>query len=625
MPNLAGILNMGAGTIDLQASIARLVRVLGVEGIDYAIRSYQDRDFCAVNLLNGICGNLEQPATNGQSLVLFLDGEIVNLGEVWRGAGDAEDSLTMPAPAAVCLTLFERHGEDFVKMLNGQFNIVIYDRSARTVRVFNDRLAYRPFYYRCVDGVAMFGLEIKSILAALERAIPFEPRGILEFFTFGHNLDDRTLFSDVRVLPPGSILELKSGRAHIRRYWRPVYGRSTHASSLDDAARQLGVLLCQATRRRADSARKYGIFLSGGLDSRAAGGALARVRNDVASFTFGDEDSCDLVYGQRLAAQLGFKRHRLSYKDVSLTEFLPRVVWRSEGSIPFHLTLSIAHHSRIRREAEVIFNGHFGDALSGGHLLPSLFAVRNNRELARHILRKRTQLRLASLQPLFKRAFLDGVYPEMVQGIEESLLEMGEDRLPLTYNLWDMVVRQTRSTFCSSAVDRYLLEPVTPFTDNDLLDWMLCQPIHWLFGQRLYKRMVVRTFPEIANVPWARTGRRVTTNFVVDMAVLASLFAAKRLKRMTAMPRTSIVAPRLRTSAKYREVRVPVDLLPGDVFERAAVPEIISSTLGGRQSATLLYLLLTFTECARLFGSGNVTEQPVESRPVLSTAILRNA
>ncbi len=616
---------MSSGLRDPHAVIARLVRVLGVDGIDYTIRSYQDRDFCAVNLLNGVFGNLEQPATNEQDMVLFLDGEIVNLAEAWRDSGDSEDGPTAPAPAAACLKLFARHGEDFVKMLNGQFNIVIYDRAGRTVKVFNDRLAYRPFYYRCVDGLAMFGLEIKSILAALGRAVPFEPRGILEFFTFGHNLDDRTHFSDVRVLQQGSILELKSGRAQVRRYWRPVYGNRSFAGSLDDAARQFGVLLCQATRRRAEKARRYGIFLSGGLDSRAAGGALARIRNDVASFTFGDGGSSDLVYGQRLAARLGFKTYQLSYKDVSLVEFLPRVVWRSEGTIPFHQTLSIAHHRRIRDEAVVIFNGHFGDALSGGHLLPALFMLRNIRELARHILMKRTQVKLALLRPLFKRAFLEGVYPEMVRGIEDSLRELGEDRLPLAYNLWDMVVRQTRSTFCSSAVDRYLLEPVTPFTDNDLVDWMLCLPFHWLFGQRAYKRMVVQTFPEIANVPWARTGRRVPSNFVVDMAVLASLFAVKRLKRMAAASKTSIVDPRLRTFVNYPIERIPVDLLPGDVFDRAAIRDIISSTASGRGSATLLYLLLTFTECTRLFGSGNVTEQPVECRPVLSTAAIRHA
>ena len=40
--------------------------VLAVPGVDYAERSWRDKRFGAVNLLNGIFGNLEQPATTGE-------------------------------------------------------------------------------------------------------------------------------------------------------------------------------------------------------------------------------------------------------------------------------------------------------------------------------------------------------------------------------------------------------------------------------------------------------------------------------------------------------------------------------------------------------------------------------
>jgi hypothetical protein len=212
----------------------------------------------------------------------------------------------------------------------------------------------------------------------------------------------------------------------------------------------------------------------------------------------------------------------------------------------------------------------------------------------------------------------------MLLRIEASLRELGEDRLPLTYNLWDMTVRQPRSTFSSPAVDRYVVEPMTPFTDSDVVDWMLQLPLRWLFGQRVYKRMVVESFPEIAQVPWARTGRPVPTSFVQDIAVLSTLFAAKRIRRAAASAGSIAVDSRLRVFENYPLERLPLDLLPADVFDRDAVLRIVRAPVSGWSSATLLLLLMTFVECARLFASGGLTAPPPETTPGLEPAGIRS-
>jgi asparagine synthase (glutamine-hydrolysing) len=616
MPNLAGTFDMRDHPADTATTLVRLASVLDMPGVNYTVRSWRDTRFAAVNVLTGICGNLEQPAIAAGQTVLFLDGEISNLSELWDTVVHAESKGPVAHPARACLDLYGLWGNDFVTRLDGQFNILLYDQANRSVRVFSDRLAYRPFYYCCAEGLALFGLEKKALFAVLGRTPPLDPMGTLELFTFGHNLDDRTIFSGVHAMPPAAMLEFKDSRQDVRRYWRPTYANRGPTASLDESAQELGRRLTRAVTRRAGGNRRFGIFLSGGLDSRAAAGALARVRGEATSFTFGPVDSPDFRYGRQLAAELGLVHHHLRNDETSLSELLPRVVWRTEGSLPFHQALSIAHHRQIRAEADVIFTGHFGDSVSGGHLLPALFLARNVRDLAEHILAKRSMLPVSTIRALFKRPFLEDALPELVRGIERSLLALDEDRLPLAYNLWDMLVRQRRFTFCSPAVDRYTFEVVTPFTDNDVVDWMLSMPIRYLFGQRVYKRMIVQTFPEIAHVPWARTGRRISTHFAIDMTQQAVLFAGKRLH----WPRgrsTPAAEARLRSL----EPRVVGDLLsravPDDLFEGDGVRRAARAALNGSGSPTSLFLLLTLDECIRLFGTDGLIVPPREAWPPL--------
>src|SRR5205823_2670981 len=110
------------------------------------------------------------------------------------------------SPCQLLLALFDELGDSFASLLNGEFNVLIYDRPARSVTVVNDRLAYRPFHYQHRAGVTLFALERKAILAACDAAPPIDRLALLELFAFGHHLEDRTLFEGVLAMPQGSVL-----------------------------------------------------------------------------------------------------------------------------------------------------------------------------------------------------------------------------------------------------------------------------------------------------------------------------------------------------------------------------------------------------------------------------------
>jgi asparagine synthase (glutamine-hydrolysing) len=627
MPHVAGILDFRPGRQTPQAALRTFERTLAVAGVEYVPRRWSDEHFGCTTLLNvsGCAGPLNQPVTSHDGrYVLFLDGVIYEpekLALLLEGRATGYD---LESVAQLCMALYESHGSSFAPHLNGSFNLVIYDKTRRAVTVINDRLGYRPIYYYCRGGLTLFALERKAILAAWPEPPEVDPLAALELFTFGHHLEDRTLFHGILAAPQASVVRFSEAGVESTRYWEPSYEGIDPRMRLDDAAEELGRRLVRATARRAGVAvKRPAIFLSGGLDSRAVAGALARARGDVASFTFGPDESPDVRFAGQLARRLGFRHRHLKYPPDIYLPALPRVVWRTEGSVPYHSCTSVEQHRHMTAH-DVAFNGHFGDALTGGHMMPQQLLTRGVDRLVDHIFLKRSNMRLGDLRGVFSAGFLDRHYPAMRDSVRGAVARFDEDRTPLLYNLWDITVRQRRYTFNSPAVDRYLFEQVTPFTDNDLVDWSLRIPLRYLFGQRAYKRMIVRAFSEIAGVPWARTSRPVPTSFVLDAARQGGDFLARRARRFVAARAKRSVAcggpsqlgdPRLRDRI---ETYLRSDAALAGAFDAAAVRATLDGHFGGGKPATYAVSnLLTLAEATRLFVTSPVGAVPHEAEPDL--------
>jgi asparagine synthetase B (glutamine-hydrolysing) len=634
MPHFAGILDLRPDHAGVMPVVRRVARLLDVAAAEYETRTWTDHDFGYVTLLNasGSSGPLDQPAVSADGrTVLFLDGSIYG---VRSGTAGAQSSVTAAGPesaARLCLALYERVGADAAALLDGAFNVTVYDTRDRSVTVFNDRLAYRPLYYASRGGVTAFALERKAVLAALDHAADIDPLAALELFTFGHHLEDRTLFQGVRAMPQGSVLRIDADGVSVRQYWRPAYSqaREDRRMRLHDAADEFGRRLVAATRARARNGERKAIFLSGGLDSRAAAGALARSLDpgeEVAAFTFGGDASPDVRFARQLAARLGFRHRQLTYSSDCYLPALPRVVWRTEGAVPFHNCTSVEQHRHMVGHADVIFNGHFGDALTGGHILPQQLLATTTGRLVDHILAKRSNLRLPDLRRVFSDAFLDRHYPEMRDAVRRGLEAFDEDRAPLRYNLWDISVRQARYTFNSPAIDRYLFEQITPFVAGDVVDWALRIPLRYLVGQRAYKHMIVRSFPEIADVPWARTSRPVPTSFTADVARQGATYLRKRMGRLVPgrRPAHASPAPRMLTDPRLR-MRIEQYLASGSAlagaFDRQRVRAMLDEHFGSGPAAVYeVSSLLTLAEATRVFIDSPLAAPPAEAEPDLGSA-----
>jgi asparagine synthase (glutamine-hydrolysing) len=181
----------------------------------------------------------DQPIHNEDgSVVLVCNGEIFNYRELRRELQGKGHVFRTQTDVEVLVHLYEEHGEGLVDRLNGQFAFALFDRRAGRLLLARDHFGVNPLYWTEVDGLLLFGSEVKAILKH-----PAAPRGIDlvgldQVLTLPGLVSPRTLFAGIHSLPSGgcgstgiSTIRWPAGRQATAATWRKPRTSSGSASS----------------------------------------------------------------------------------------------------------------------------------------------------------------------------------------------------------------------------------------------------------------------------------------------------------------------------------------------------------------------------------------------------------
>src|SRR5262249_54874463 len=119
--------------------------------------------------------------------------------------------------------LYQEHGADFVKHLNGMFAIALWDRTSRRLILVRDRLGQKPLYYAWLSDGLVFGSELKCLLCTQDLPIAVNPEAVLYYFSLGYIPHPHSIYANVRQLAPGERLVVHEDRLVLDRYWSLEY------------------------------------------------------------------------------------------------------------------------------------------------------------------------------------------------------------------------------------------------------------------------------------------------------------------------------------------------------------------------------------------------------------------
>jgi asparagine synthase (glutamine-hydrolysing) len=381
MCGIAGILNVAAaGPVD-ESLIRRMVAMIRHRGPDQ-FGIYLDD---AVALGNARLSILDpesgqQPIANeDESLWIVLNGEIFNYPELRADLEARGHRLSTQTDTEVVLHLYEDLGPACLRQLNGQFAMAIWNARDQSLCLARDRFGICPLFYAQTEGALVFGSEVKALACHPAIQLRLDPLALAQVFTYWSPLTPRSVFRDIKEIPPGRYLMARGGRVTLETYWEMHFESARETSAEDGAVRteaelvdELGDLLVDAVRIRLRADVPVGAYLSGGLDSSMIASVAQRVgaaRLDTFSVSFSDAAFDESPYQRSMAAHLGTAHQVTFVSSADIARVFPDVVWHTETPVLRTAPAPMFLLSRLVRQSgyKVVLTGEGADEFLAGY------------------------------------------------------------------------------------------------------------------------------------------------------------------------------------------------------------------------------------------------------------------
>jgi len=304
----------------------------------------------------------------------IFNGEIYNHASLREGLERRGHAYSSRTDTETLLHLYEERGADFVRELEGDFGVALWDGARRRLLLARDPLGVKPLYYYQRDGRFIFASEIKAILAHPCVTAEMDEGQLPHYLSFLTTPAPHTLFRDVKKLPAGHLLVVGAdGTTEITRYWDAL--PPAHLPERSDAEHRAEVLrlLRESVSKRMMADVPVGVFLSGGVDSSANVALMAeQLTRPVRTFTVGfrDHDEYNELDGaRRVARRFGTDHHEVIIGREEMRASLSELVFHQDEPIADPVCVPLYFVAKLARETGtvVVQSGEGADEIFSGY------------------------------------------------------------------------------------------------------------------------------------------------------------------------------------------------------------------------------------------------------------------
>lgn len=360
-----------------------------------------------------------QPMSDlSKNIWVIYNGEIYNFPEIKKELVKKKHSFQSETDTEVIIYSYVEWGINSIERFNGMFAFALYDNFNKKLYLVRDRYGIKPLYYTVIkeegEGkgwTLIFSSEVKSILTYPHVRKKVDYDGVAEYFTFQNILSDRTLWKDIKILPPGHFIEieLKSKRKGVEIYSEhrnlisgiELFSRASSESEVkikvvqywdfdfiseklkmnySEIITSLEEIFEDAVRRQLISDVEIGSYLSGGVDSGSITAIASKYFRDEGksfkTFTVGFDlhsaSGIELSFDEREKAEhmsylFGTEHYEMVLKAGDMEKCLPSLVYHLEEprvgqSYPNFYAAKLAS-----KFVKVVLSGCGGDELFGGY------------------------------------------------------------------------------------------------------------------------------------------------------------------------------------------------------------------------------------------------------------------
>jgi len=302
-----------------------------------------------------------QPIIDNDDYILSVNGEIYNYQELYKTVLHNKYIPSTKSDCEVIIHLYKEFGPDCVKMLDGIFSFILYDKLNKKVMVARDPIGIIPLYYgHNEDNEIMVASEMKCLIDDCKTIDLFPPAHYM-------------------------LIETESSSAHILgfiKYFNPKWDNPEYTMYKDQQLleKDLRTGLTESVRKRMMADVPFGVLLSGGLDSSLIASITNRLLKSNPSvwgqklhtFSIGLKGAPDLINARKVADFLDTIHHEFHFTVQQGIDSLEDLIWHLEtydvttirASTPMFLMSRLIKSLGIK----MVLSGEGADEILGGYL-----------------------------------------------------------------------------------------------------------------------------------------------------------------------------------------------------------------------------------------------------------------
>lgn len=441
---------------------------------------------------------------SSRNTVVFIDGEIYS--------EDFEYELNNKNLIEELVFQIGLEQKDILHKLNGSFNAIIFNYKENKLRIINDRFSTRPLFYYKDKKNFIFSNKMSEIIKFMPVKKELNYDAIIEFFQIQMVFGEKTFVKGIHALSKATYTFVDECDFRSEVYWKFSHNIDKNFNE-NNYVHELSELMKKIINVKTPRGQKYGILLSGGLDSRAIL-AADKSRSITESFTLGDSFNAECKIASSISNVKDINFNFIQRNADHYNTIIEDSVYIGDGMYNYLNGHFVGHTTQIKKEVDVIFNGSLVEELWQG----SKFIKRNKRIGSTKIslpnlntkkleeydsLVENFPRKLVNAELVFNKKIDFNFKNNLKRTFEKLIKENFGDKEVSNQEAIDYLACDSYGRYSSHLNQLSINENISYRTmyDNRLVDLMLKVPVEYRNNGRLLRKSIEKLDKSLAEIP----------------------------------------------------------------------------------------------------------------------------
>ena len=516
----------------------------------------------------------------------------------------------------------------FIKNIDGEFLIIIVGNN-KSVEIINDRFSSIPIFYSLENKKFRASINFLTLFRKIKNK-KLNHNKFLEFLYFQRIHGEDTYESSIKSLNSATKIKFDQGIVNQTKYWYQSYKKDYYLS-IDDYSKILSDLIYKSIDSKIsdiDINENFGLFLSGGMDSRTVLGSFKKKR--PTAFTLGFSEFGEYRVSKKITKIISNKHNLIKLDKDHFSKNFDKLIHLCSGLYRFDHGIFCGIEKEISKVCKIVINSTALDYWFQGYYIPKINLKLFNKPTYFNKMRDQVgkfeedyfmniPYKFKNVNPLDyiistrKKNDAENFIKNEIKKIYDLGMKNGCYNF---YDAWDYILNDNISRHFSYSNNLSMhtsCEPRTVAFYNRIFDLFLKIPAEYRFGAKVSKKTLKRVNYKFSKVISANHGMKITasplemTLHTIFKKIMSKFSNSKIFKHPTAEDRTWPDSYNYLKNNKFLYQKA-IDLKSSD-YLISAIPDINMDKLNkdidiwlanDRNGADLIYRLISINEFLKM-------------------------